>query len=824
MMKDFKDYISEQKKYPPRLKGWGNVKTGKLLLTPIRGKEKPYHQEFASNNLSKFGLKEKDAITYIDDSYMPPDEDDSKKLFQDIQSGKIDRDKAFEEFLNNGGWHSIVIDEGTSSIGDYKGDLRKYHKIAVAIHKKYGDSMFQDSSDFFEVGTENIHNKYDWNNYIKTKKIGRGRTEIGTTMAMFRGEERMKSFREFMTEKTYAKSGLGKWFNQQSAGGGPGWDRYGTDGKKLGKCGDAKEGEPYSACLSKQKADKLGKEKIASFVRRKRYAQDKAKRGDVGDGGKGKKPINVKTGVTDKDPKKRGIQDAVKVRVDSDLEVLVVQDKEGNAKVYSSIEDAKKKAKEISGKIIYGSDGEILVQVLKDPSLRKQGVMQEEKNPRIPRKKGQPANSKQHSDLYTDENPEGTIHGLGFKDVETSKASVAKIKRSDRTHAHKIQAAIAMEQRAKEMGKKAEAAVYRKYIEQMKKKTKEMNKEDWSDKYKKSIDCNNPKGFSQRAHCASREKNEESTMKSFKDYIEEKNVPNNPELWKKAIAKAKAKFDVYPSAYANAWAAKWYKGEGGTWSVKKESVELEDGKYVTVKQFVSDEAAQSAINDAEGLIDSTEIMSGVFTMVFDSEESKEQFIIKHKNDIKESVELDEAWTPDSVKKNAEIGSKNGYGITIKKTGGITKTPYKHMLMTTQRHGNVRVTFDHGKEEFEGTPQSVAIYLNKLLGIKESVDECSCGCNSCDDVNEAEYQGRTVTLNNPFRLPQGSKKKFGVYVKNDKGNVVKVTFGDPNMEIKRDDPERLKAFRSRHNCDQKTDKTTPGYWSCYQWREGEKVDN
>ena len=97
---------------------------------------------------------------------------------------------------------------------------------------------------------------------------------------------------------------------------------------------------------------------------------------------------------------------------------------------------------------------------------------------RIPRLKGQPANSDKHSDLYTDENPKGTIHGLGFKDVATAKASVNKIKNSGKKHAHKIQAAIAMEQRAKEMGKKAEAAVYRKYIEQMKKKTKEMQKED----------------------------------------------------------------------------------------------------------------------------------------------------------------------------------------------------------------------------------------------------------------------------------------------------------------------------------------------------------
>ena len=103
--------------------------------------------------------------------------------------------------------------------------------------------------------------------------------------------------------------------------------------------------------------------------------------------------------------------------------------------------------------------------------------IEEESNPRIPRKKGQPANSKKHSDLYTDENPKGTIHGLGFKNVDTAKASVSKIRGSSRSHAHKIQAAVAMEQRAREMGKSSEAAVYRKYINSMKKKTKKMNEE-----------------------------------------------------------------------------------------------------------------------------------------------------------------------------------------------------------------------------------------------------------------------------------------------------------------------------------------------------------
>ena len=74
---------------------------------------------------------------------------------------------------------------------------------------------------------------------------------------------------------------------------------------------------------------------------------------------------------------------------------------------------------------------------------------------RIPRKPGQKAGSDKHSDLYTDENPKGTIHGLGFTDAETARTSVNKIKNSGKTHAHKIQAAIAMSQRAKVASERA---------------------------------------------------------------------------------------------------------------------------------------------------------------------------------------------------------------------------------------------------------------------------------------------------------------------------------------------------------------------------------
>tara|TARA_R100000808_G_C2138085_1_gene146144 strand:- start:1241 stop:1537 length:297 start_codon:yes stop_codon:yes gene_type:complete len=92
------------------------------------------------------------------------------------------------------------------------------------------------------------------------------------------------------------------------------------------------------------------------------------------------------------------------------------------------------------------------------------------RNPRIPRKPGQPARSKKHSDLYTDENPKGTIKGLKFATKADATKSVTKIKGSGRSKAHKIQAAIAMEQRARVMGKKDAAGVYRKYINSVKAK------------------------------------------------------------------------------------------------------------------------------------------------------------------------------------------------------------------------------------------------------------------------------------------------------------------------------------------------------------------
>jgi hypothetical protein len=95
-------------------------------------------------------------------------------------------------------------------------------------------------------------------------------------------------------------------------------------------------------------------------------------------------------------------------------------------------------------------------------------------------------------------------------------------------------------------------------------------------------------------------------------------------------------------------------------------------------------------------------------------------------------------------------------------------------------------------------------------IKKSINEF---LNESDKYEDKE-------LNKPFRTPDGPKK-FAVYVK-DGEKVKKVTFGDPNMEIRRDNPKNLKSYRARHGCDDEKDKTTANYWSCQMWRDDKSV--
>ena len=327
-------------------------------------------------------------------------------------------------------------------------------------------------------------------------------------------------------------------------------------------------------------------------------------------------------------------------------------------------------------------------------------------NPRVPRKKGQPAGSKKHSDLYTDENPKGTIKGLKFATVKDAKASVSKINGSGKKHAHKIQAAVAMEQRAKEMGKTSQAGVYRAYINKMKKITKKKN-EGWSKKYKKSIDCSNPKGFSQKAHCAGKKKKSESVMnvskekliemirEEYQNILSENNMMTEAQFDEaagkkdKCYYKVKARYDVWPSAYASGALVKCRKVGAANWGKSKK-------------------------------------------------ESIEEYDVENAQDYKDFS-------------------------------------------------------NYMKENYSGLEEG--------------------------KLEEAEYQGRKVKLGKPM---QGDAKKFKVYVKNPKGNVVKVNFGQGGdakggtMRIRKSNPKARANFRARHNCDNPGPRHKARYWSCRKW--------
>jgi len=186
-----------------------------------------------------------------------------------------------KKYLESMGIDVDVVAIGSKSGGSHEGVARaKADWIQDQIDQGYNDIEFHDDNKL------NLE-------YAKRLAVP-GKVRIRTKHIQY-SPKRERA----LQEKVYAKSGLGKWFNDESATKEPGWDRYNTKGERIGKCGDAAEGEAYAACLSKQKAQKLGKKGISSFVRRKRAAQRKggmAKKGE-GEPGGGAEPIRVSTGI-----------------------------------------------------------------------------------------------------------------------------------------------------------------------------------------------------------------------------------------------------------------------------------------------------------------------------------------------------------------------------------------------------------------------------------------------------------------------------------------------------------------------------------------------
>src|SRR6056297_2830573 len=174
--------------------------------------------------------------------------------------------------------------------------------------------------------------------------------------------------------------------------------------------------------------------------------------------------------------------------------------------------------------------------------------------------------------------------------------------------------------------------------------------------------------------------------------------------------------------------------------------------------------------------------------------------------------------------------------TLRKNYTVNKAKYANDIFTTEMEARAR-SMDLGLEgdihvhEYDGQAvympgESHREYLERyeelsgMEGAEEDDDERMDPTEAlravvAEIMQKADYQGEEVTLNKPFRLPSGSSKKFGVYVK-DGDKTKKVTFGSPDMEIRRDDPDARSNFRARHNCDTATDKTSARYWSCRLW--------
>ena len=125
----------------------------------------------------------------------------------------------------------------------------------------------------------------------------------------------------------------------------------------------------------------------------------------------------------------------------------------------------------------------------------------------------------------------------------------------------------------------------------------------------------------------------------------------------------------------------------------------------------------------------------------------------------------------------------------------------------------------GDDEEGDLPAWVQSKITKGVDYLDSVADYMKGLNK----TAATKKKKNVKLNKPFRTP-GGPKKFSVYVKNDKGNIVKVNFGDPGLSIKRDNPNRRKNFRARHNCDNPGPKWKARYWSCRNWEAGRSVSD
>ena len=345
----------------------------------------------------------------------------------------------------------------------------------------------------------------------------------------------------------------------------------------------------------------------------------------------------------------------------------------------------------------------------------------------------------------------------------------------------------------------------------------------WSKKYKRSIDCNNPKGFSQKAHCAGRKKRESKMSLKLEELVGKKLTEEqfDEAAGKKDACyyKVKARYDVWPSAYASGALVKCRKVGAKNWGnkSKKEGVyEKNKGKTLYGKDLVNYfvKRFKYSTRDATAVANKLKDVGFKVPKVLPKYEGLDDLKALPK-DLKKSI-----------KKNREEGfASDAQRRAAFASGYKAKGKKKKKESVDEARGTCWVGYQQLGMKRKGG-KMVPNCVKEITELYYEIDGKGYGYTfeyiNDGKLNEAEYQGRKVKLG---KIMQGDVKKFKVYVKNPKGNVVKVNFGQGGksasktggtMRIRKSNPKARANFRARHNCDNPGPRHKARYWACRTW--------
>jgi len=301
---------------------------------------------------------------------------------------------------------------------------------------------------------------------------------------------------------------------------------------------------------------------------------------------------------------------------------------------------------------------------------------------------------------------------------------------------------------------------------------------------------------------------------------------------------AKSKYDVWPSAYASGAVVRCREGE-----IWKDLKEEEGGSLEPqIRKVLKDEGGAAGLDAIVNAIEADEeqVEQMLAAMADVGLHEDGDYILQDEGEIEIEKTIDEkkkkAGTESSKEsslhdwfgRKGEKGKKGGW-VDCNTCRKDKKTGRKKCKACGRESGEKRSKYpacrptpsacdERGKGKSWGKKakkEGLTVDRQSLMEIiNEELENAYYEMLAeGETLEEAEYQGRKVTLNKPMR---GDVKKSKVYVKNAKGNVVKVNFGDPNMKIKKNIPARRKSFRARHNCDNPGPKWKARYWSCKAW--------